>query len=281
MKVKREGTTHARRPASATTAAGSRWCSPSRARSRWQKVADDGHDHTSSATSARKGPGNLRGVRHLFDARAARARSTTSSRSTAPGSASRAAPSAATATRVTYKGPGGHSYGAFGMPNPIHALGRAIAAIADIQVPTTPKTTFNVGIIEGGTSVNSISLERRRWSRHALGVAAGARRRSTRSSRRPFADALAAENARWPASRVRDLRSRSTRSASARPARSPTTRRSSATAHRRRARRSASRAPTTRVEHRREHADEPRHPGDHDRRRRRRPGRALDVRVVR
>ncbi len=58
---------------------------------------------------------------------------------------------------VTYKGPGGHSYGAFGIPNPIHALGRAIAGIADIQVPTSPKTTFNVGMIQGGTSVNSIS----------------------------------------------------------------------------------------------------------------------------
>jgi len=58
--------------------------------------------------------------------------------------------------RVTYKGPGGHSYGAFGIPNPIHALGRAIAGIADVQVPTAPKTTFNVGVISGGTSVNSI-----------------------------------------------------------------------------------------------------------------------------
>jgi acetylornithine deacetylase/succinyl-diaminopimelate desuccinylase-like protein len=58
--------------------------------------------------------------------------------------------------RVTYKGPGGHSYGAFGIPNPIHALGRAIAQIADVQVPATPKTTFNVGVIAGGTSVNSI-----------------------------------------------------------------------------------------------------------------------------
>jgi len=58
--------------------------------------------------------------------------------------------------RVTYKGPGGHSYGAFGIPNPIHALGRAMAGIADVQVPTSPKTTFNVGVISGGTSVNSI-----------------------------------------------------------------------------------------------------------------------------
>lgn len=61
--------------------------------------------------------------------------------------------------RVTFKGPGGHSYGAFGLVNPIHALGRAVDAIADIQVPATPKTTFNVGRIGGGTSVNSIAFE--------------------------------------------------------------------------------------------------------------------------
>ncbi len=61
--------------------------------------------------------------------------------------------------RVTYTGPGGHSYGAFGMANPIHALGRAIAKISDFQVPTTPKTTFNVGRIGGGTSVNAIPFE--------------------------------------------------------------------------------------------------------------------------
>ncbi|MGH9628173.1 MAG: M20/M25/M40 family metallo-hydrolase, partial [Bryobacteraceae bacterium] len=61
--------------------------------------------------------------------------------------------------RVFYKGPGGHSYGAFGMANPIHALGRAIAKIADFQTPSDPKTTFNVGRIQGGTSVNSIAFE--------------------------------------------------------------------------------------------------------------------------
>ncbi len=61
--------------------------------------------------------------------------------------------------RVTFKGTGGHSYGAFGLANPIHALGRAIDGIADIQVPRQPKTTFNVGRIGGGTSVNSIAFE--------------------------------------------------------------------------------------------------------------------------
>jgi acetylornithine deacetylase/succinyl-diaminopimelate desuccinylase-like protein len=61
--------------------------------------------------------------------------------------------------RVTFKGPGGHSYGAFGMVNPIQALGRAMARIADFEVPREPKATFNVGRIGGGTSVNAIPYE--------------------------------------------------------------------------------------------------------------------------
>jgi tripeptide aminopeptidase len=61
--------------------------------------------------------------------------------------------------RITFKGPGGHSFGAFGMANPMGAMGRAIAKIQDIQVPRQPKTTFNVGRIGGGTSVNSIPFE--------------------------------------------------------------------------------------------------------------------------
>ena len=59
--------------------------------------------------------------------------------------------------RVTVTGPGGHSFGAFGLPSAIHGLGRIIAAIADLDVPSEPKTTFNVGMIEGGTSVNTIA----------------------------------------------------------------------------------------------------------------------------
>ena len=61
--------------------------------------------------------------------------------------------------RATFRGPGGHSYGAFGMPNPIHAMGRAIASIGQLAVPSPPKTTFNVGRVGGGTSVNSIPFE--------------------------------------------------------------------------------------------------------------------------
>lgn len=60
---------------------------------------------------------------------------------------------------ITYKGPGGHSFGAFGLPSATHALGRAIAKIADIQTPKEPRTTFTVGTVEGGTSVNSIAGE--------------------------------------------------------------------------------------------------------------------------
>lgn len=59
--------------------------------------------------------------------------------------------------RVTYTGPGGHSFGNFGIPSAIHALGRAIALISEIQVSENPKTTFNVGTINGGTSVNTIA----------------------------------------------------------------------------------------------------------------------------
>jgi acetylornithine deacetylase/succinyl-diaminopimelate desuccinylase-like protein len=61
--------------------------------------------------------------------------------------------------RVTFKGPGGHSYGAFGLASPINALGRAVAKIAEFNVPRQPPTTFNVGRIGGGTSVNSIANE--------------------------------------------------------------------------------------------------------------------------
>jgi acetylornithine deacetylase/succinyl-diaminopimelate desuccinylase-like protein len=61
--------------------------------------------------------------------------------------------------RAQFKGPGGHSFGAFGMANPIHAMGRAIAKISEFEVPANPKTTFNVGRVGGGTSVNAIPFE--------------------------------------------------------------------------------------------------------------------------
>ena len=60
---------------------------------------------------------------------------------------------------MTFKGPGGHSYGAFGLVNPAFAMGAAMAKFGRLEVPATPKTTFNVGVVGGGTSVNSIPAE--------------------------------------------------------------------------------------------------------------------------
>jgi len=62
---------------------------------------------------------------------------------------------------IIYKGPGGHSLNAFGRPSAIHAMGRAIAQIADLKTPLEPKTTFTVGVVSGGTSINSIAAEAR------------------------------------------------------------------------------------------------------------------------
>jgi tripeptide aminopeptidase len=61
--------------------------------------------------------------------------------------------------RVTFKGPGGHSFQAFGLVNPAFAMGNAIQKFSEIKVPTDPKTTFNVGVLGGGTSINSIPFE--------------------------------------------------------------------------------------------------------------------------
>src|SRR5215813_12723286 len=60
---------------------------------------------------------------------------------------------------MIFKGPGGHSFQEFGLPSAIHAMGRAIAKIADLQTPSDPKTTFTVGTVSGGTSVNAIASE--------------------------------------------------------------------------------------------------------------------------
>jgi tripeptide aminopeptidase len=60
-----------------------------------------------------------------------------------------------------FKGPGGHSFQEFGLPSAIHAMGRAIAKISELQTPSDPKTTFTVGTVSGGTSVNAIASEAR------------------------------------------------------------------------------------------------------------------------
>ena len=62
---------------------------------------------------------------------------------------------------MIFKGPGGHSFQEFGLPSAIHAMGRAIAKISELQTPSDPKTTFTVGTVSGGTSVNAIAAEAR------------------------------------------------------------------------------------------------------------------------
>ncbi len=103
-----------------------------------------------------EGLGDLRGTRHLF---AEELKDKITHFITVDGTGLRSTSKAVGSNRykVTFKGPGGHSYGAFGLVNPIHALGRAIEKISRFKVPANPKTTFNVGRIEGGTSVNSIA----------------------------------------------------------------------------------------------------------------------------
>ncbi|KRH99987.1 M20/M25/M40 family metallo-hydrolase [Curvibacter sp. PAE-UM] len=61
--------------------------------------------------------------------------------------------------RIIYTGPGGHSFSAFGLPSATHALGRAIAKISEVRTVEQPKTTFTVGTLKGGTSVNAIAAE--------------------------------------------------------------------------------------------------------------------------
>jgi acetylornithine deacetylase/succinyl-diaminopimelate desuccinylase-like protein len=98
--------------------------------------------------------------------------------------------------RVTFKGPGGHSFGSFGIVNPIHALGRAMARIADFQVPGLPRTTFNVGRVGGGTSVNAIASEA--WMEVDLRSGDAVTLRALEKQfRQAVQEAVAQENARW------------------------------------------------------------------------------------
>ncbi|MFN0123552.1 MAG: M20/M25/M40 family metallo-hydrolase [Blastocatellia bacterium] len=108
------------------------------------------------ANVAEEGLGDLRGVRHLFNGEF---KGKVDHFISIDGTGLDVTNTAVGVKRyrVTFHGPGGHSYGAFGLPSPIHALGRAIDKIARLDVPAKPKTTFNVGKIEGGTSVNSVA----------------------------------------------------------------------------------------------------------------------------
>ncbi|MCG8413302.1 MAG: M20/M25/M40 family metallo-hydrolase [Pseudomonadales bacterium] len=95
-----------------------------------------------------------------------------------------------------FTGPGGHSFGAFGLPSAIHAMGRAIAKISELQTPQFPKTTFTVGTVTGGTSVNSIAAD----ATFAIDMRSndsGSLALLERDAKQAALAAVAEENSRW------------------------------------------------------------------------------------
>lgn len=95
-----------------------------------------------------------------------------------------------------FNGPGGHSFGAFGLPSAIHAMGRTISKIAEFETPGFPKTTYTVGTVNGGTSVNSIAAD----AVFALDMRSNGPEELAQLERRAkdaALEAVAEENARW------------------------------------------------------------------------------------
>jgi tripeptide aminopeptidase len=104
-----------------------------------------------------EGEGDLRGMRHIFSQ--ARWKDSIRYSLILDGAGSDTIVAEALGSRrfeIIVRGPGGHSWSDFGMPNPILVLARAIHSFSQTSLPSSPKTTFNVGVIRGGTSVNSI-----------------------------------------------------------------------------------------------------------------------------
>jgi acetylornithine deacetylase/succinyl-diaminopimelate desuccinylase-like protein len=107
-----------------------------------------------------EGEGNLRGMRAIVDAYRERLKAVI----VLDGSSIDHVTTKALASRrleVVITGPGGHSWSDFGIPNPINALVRGSVRFINTRVPSSPRTTYNLGQIEGGTSVNSIPHEAR------------------------------------------------------------------------------------------------------------------------
>jgi acetylornithine deacetylase/succinyl-diaminopimelate desuccinylase-like protein len=104
-----------------------------------------------------EGEGDLRGMRQLYSDSALAGR--ISSHIVLDGAGSDSAVTQALGSKryqVVITGPGGHSFTDAGTPNPIAALASALIVLAEIPLPTDPRTTLNLGTIRGGTSVNSI-----------------------------------------------------------------------------------------------------------------------------
>lgn len=102
---------------------------------------------------------------------------------------------------ATFKGPGGHSFAAFGLPSAIHAMGRAVAKIGDLVPPDNPKTTFTVGTVSGGTSVNAIAAT----STIGIDIRSNGNAALLEFEKKIISalhDAVREENARWKSDRI-------------------------------------------------------------------------------
>lgn len=102
---------------------------------------------------------------------------------------------------ATFKGPGGHSFAAFGLPSAIHTMGRAVAKISDLVPPDNPKTTFTVGTVSGGTSVNAIAAT----STIGIDIRSNGNSALLEFEKKIISalhDAVREENARWKSDRI-------------------------------------------------------------------------------
>ena len=102
---------------------------------------------------------------------------------------------------MIFRGPGGHSFQEFGLPSAIHAMGRAIAKISELQTLSEPKTTFTVGTVSGGTSVNAIASE----ARMAVDMRSNSTAELLKLEERLLdlvKQAVAEENARWKSDKM-------------------------------------------------------------------------------
>ncbi|WP_343228376.1 M20/M25/M40 family metallo-hydrolase [Sphingomonas yunnanensis] len=107
-----------------------------------------------------EGLGDLRGVRHLFSQPAYRDR--TAAFFSIDGAAEDGFTVGGVGSkryRLVYKGPGGHSYGAFGLVNPMAAMAASVTGLYALPTPADPKTTYSASVVNGGTSVNAIPRE--------------------------------------------------------------------------------------------------------------------------
>ena len=155
-------------------------------------------------TVGEEGMGDLRGVRALFEAHADAIDGFISIDGALPARIAFVAVGSHR-YRVTFTGPGGHSFSDFGRPSAIHALGRAIAGIAELRTPQTPQTTFTVGIVAGGTSFNTIAAEAS-FDLDLRSTDMGALRELEAQALVAIDAALEAENARWGFARPLEVR---------------------------------------------------------------------------